>query len=136
MGRPNLSVEEKIRRLQNEIDARQKQLENKRLKLEERFANMTRDDRLRTMRKLIKRYHLNQQNWVPRLTSAEYEEQVKKQKGQCAICERVLPLFRDHDHKTGKKRALLCHTCNVGLGLLQDSIEVLSSALRYLKKWA
>ncbi len=41
----------------------------------------------------------------------------------------------DHDHKTHKIRNLLCNNCNTGLGLFNDDILVLSSAIDYLKKY-
>lgn len=40
----------------------------------------------------------------------------------------------DHDHKTGKGRAWICDSCNTGLGRFKDDIELLESAIQYLKK--
>jgi hypothetical protein len=40
----------------------------------------------------------------------------------------------DHDHSTGEYRGYICHTCNRGLGMFQDSIDILNNAIRYLKK--
>ena len=39
----------------------------------------------------------------------------------------------DHDHVSGKFRGYICHSCNRGLGIFQDSIESLESAIEYLK---
>ena len=39
----------------------------------------------------------------------------------------------DHDHKTGKVRALLCFNCNVMLGNSFDDPEILRRALLYLE---
>ena len=36
--------------------------------------------------------------------------------------------------KTGKVRGLLCHSCNRGIGLLQDSPVVTSNATTYLNR--
>lgn len=44
-------------------------------------------------------------------------------------------LVVDHDHETGQVRDLLCHNCNRALGLFQDNIEIVDSALEYLKQW-
>lgn len=43
-------------------------------------------------------------------------------------------LHVDHCHQTGKIRGLLCQKCNMALGLLNDSVEILETAIRYLKK--
>ena len=43
-------------------------------------------------------------------------------------------LHLDHDHKTGKFRGWLCHSCNTGLGHLGDSVESLIAAIHYLKR--
>ena len=40
----------------------------------------------------------------------------------------------DHDHSTGAFRGWLCRRCNVGIGLLGDSVEGLERAIRYLKR--
>lgn len=60
------------------------------------------------------------------------------QEGRCKICG-LLPtvgrhhiLHVDHDHKTGRVRGLLCHSCNVAIGSLGDSFETVINAARYL----
>ena len=68
-----------------------------------------------------------------------YQDFFISQKGQCAICgihqSRLDRNFcMDHDHETMEIRGLLCHRCNSGIGLLQDSIDVLSKAIKYLQK--
>lgn len=74
------------------------------------------------------------------VSQKQYEEAFIKQRGRCAICNSTLnqtkytKLSVDHDHKTGKFRALLCGGCNTGLGLFKESIERLSSAIKYLQK--
>ena len=68
------------------------------------------------------------------------------QQNKCAICrcpprnvigtrgnKRVL--CADHDHVTKKPRGLLCHRCNVSLGLLDDSADRLEAAAKYLRYW-
>lgn len=70
------------------------------------------------------------------ITIAEYELLNEKQKGKCALCENVQHSKRlavDHCHKTKKIRGLLCANCNVSLGLLQDSVQLLEKAITYLK---
>jgi hypothetical protein len=42
-------------------------------------------------------------------------------------------LHLDHDHGTNLFRGWLCHSCNVGMGCLGDSIEGVERALYYLR---
>lgn len=52
----------------------------------------------------------------------------------CKICSVEIKQFHiDHCHRTNKFRGLLCSNCNSGLGLFNDSIEKLRSAIKYLK---
>ena len=69
-----------------------------------------------------------------------YKEILKKQRNRCAICKthmKELPtmLCVDHCHKSNKVRGLLCAGCNHLLGKAKDSIKILNSAKRYLKKY-
>jgi hypothetical protein len=70
------------------------------------------------------------------LTPEDFLKMVEYQQGVCAICKKPPKEGRnldiDHNHKTGKVRGLLCNNCNRGLGHLQDSKELLHSALVYL----
>ena len=73
------------------------------------------------------------------VTAKDYEFLLIKQNNACAICKHVPSekekrLSIDHDHKTNKVRGLLCNNCNTGLGMFQDNIDFLNSAVRYLKK--
>ncbi len=74
------------------------------------------------------------------ITVHDYDIMVAEQDNKCALCG-GLPggsagrFHVDHDHNTGKIRALLCHTCNVGLGSFQDSPELLEQAAEYLRRF-
>jgi len=75
-----------------------------------------------------------------KITEQRYFEILKKQIGLCGICGSDSPGRRgsknftvDHDHTTMEVRGLLCHPCNVMLGLAKDNIEVLETAIKYLK---
>ena len=57
------------------------------------------------------------------------------QDGRCFICGQIPSsrgLLLDHDHETGKMRALLCHNCNGGLGFFRDDPELLVKAAGYV----
>lgn len=70
------------------------------------------------------------------LTQERYEATVQKQNGCCAICHKPTKnLYIDHCHKTGKFRALLCNLCNTGLGMFFESVEIMSSAIRYVQRY-
>lgn len=73
------------------------------------------------------------------ITEEEFNSMLERQEGKCAICGttdwgKPSPSI-DHDHKTGKVRALLCNRCNRVLGLAEDSPELLSMMSDYLKKY-
>lgn len=69
-------------------------------------------------------------------TVDEFEQVNQEQEGRCAVC-RGLPkenvLDADHDHKTSKRRGLLCRRCNLALGLLDDDIVRIEKLASYLK---
>ncbi len=76
------------------------------------------------------------------LTCKEYDDLVLKQKNKCAICKKsetkilrnkIVSLSLDHCHKSNKIRGLLCHRCNVFIGYCQESIDILKSAIKYLR---
>lgn len=69
-----------------------------------------------------------------KLSSEERTTMIEEQGGACEICGDVLwdKLEVDHNHQTGKVRAMLCHSCNSGLGFFNDDIELLSIARSYL----
>lgn len=66
-----------------------------------------------------------------------YDRLYRQQKGCCAICgvhqsELKKRLSIDHDHKTKTIRGLLCGNCNLGIGLLNEEVQVLQNAILYL----
>jgi len=79
------------------------------------------------------------------LTLAEYEEKSKKQNGVCEICKtksnrkngvtgKPENLVVDHDHKTGLVRDLLCHKCNMEVGIIENNLPRLLNYLNKFKK--
>lgn len=79
--------------------------------------------------------------WLRRfgLTLAEWQQLFDSQGGRCALCHKRFAdkanrrLHIDHDHKTGKLRALLCSACNCGLGMFRDNPALLRRAAGYLE---
>lgn len=74
------------------------------------------------------------------ITVEEYEAMKVSQGGKCALCKEI-PIPRktqidgfhiDHDHTSGKVRALLCAQCNHGLGLFYDDPQLLTDAAAYV----
>lgn len=64
-----------------------------------------------------------------------------KQNGKCAN-PRCSYVFKDigdanidHNHTTGKIRALLCSSCNLALGITKESSDVLIGLAEYIKKY-
>ena len=59
-----------------------------------------------------------------------------KQNNACAICGKLqstlkIPLSIDHDHKTKKVRGLLCPTCNMRIGIIEN-VEWMQKGNNYL----
>lgn len=79
-----------------------------------------------------------------KITLDQYEKLFTDQNHFCAVCNKpetrkgrsgdIARLCLDHDHKTGKIRGLLCHSCNTGIGKFKDDIELLQKAILYLEK--
>ncbi|WP_405506289.1 endonuclease VII domain-containing protein [Streptomyces cyaneofuscatus] len=72
------------------------------------------------------------------ITLDQYNEMLAKQGQLCALCGERPDTDRrmhvDHDHTTGKIRALLCHHCNLLLGNAKDSPARLRQAIAYLER--
>lgn len=90
-------------------------------------------------RKTQRRSYLKRKYGV---TMEWYEDKLKEQKGLCAICScdsselrsRDAMFCVDHCHTTGQPRALLCHKCNAGIGMLKDNPILVARAWTYLQQ--
>jgi hypothetical protein len=65
------------------------------------------------------------------------EEIWREQREKCPICGKSKEpsgkrFHIDHDHTTGIIRGLLCSKCNMGIGIFDENIERLRSAISYL----
>lgn len=76
------------------------------------------------------------------ISRADYERMHSTQNGLCAICHQpethrirgfASRLSVDHDHSTGRVRALLCAKCNKALGLAGEDASVLRAMIDYLE---
>lgn len=77
------------------------------------------------------------------ITIEQYDEMLEAQLGLCAICnlpERGLRkcgtprnLSVDHCHDNGHVRGLLCASCNAGLGLAQEDVQIPKNMIEYLE---
>lgn len=100
---------------------------------EERVEKDPAREREMTLRRLLQRKYGVDLEHFKSLSAA--------QDGRCAICRREGSqqsrkhrLYVDHCHDTGRIRGLLCHPCNVALGLLGESVERVKAAVTYLEK--
>lgn len=70
------------------------------------------------------------------ISKKEWDEMHAAQDHSCAICHSKTTKghgwHTDHNHSTGKVRAILCHHCNSLIGYSKESPETLLSAFRYL----
>ena len=74
-------------------------------------------------------YHLQQRFGIG---VDEFDAMVEAQGGLCPICKKRAAVHVDHDHRTGKVRAILCEPCNGGLGQFKDDPERIRRAIEYL----
>lgn len=75
------------------------------------------------------------------LSLEEWERIFELQSRGCAACESKVPRSKkgwatDHDHRTGQVRGILCQPCNMALGLVKESIDILRGLIAYLNKVA
>jgi hypothetical protein len=75
------------------------------------------------------------------ITRERYDTLVLEQGNRCKVCReqprqvgKKARLHVDHDHETGAIRGLLCHNCNVSIGLLKDDVGRVRALLEYLER--
>lgn len=69
----------------------------------------------------------------------DYLSMHREQEYKCKVCQKHANEFKkglvvDHDHKTGKVRALLCNTCNSQLHVLENK-ELYDKLMNYLNSF-
>lgn len=80
------------------------------------------------------------------ISSKQYDRMFAEQGGVCACCgqpetrkrinqpkgsEEISRLHVDHDHQTGKVRALLCGDCNTALGMMDENPDRIHKLKEY-----
>lgn len=64
---------------------------------------------------------------------------ILEQGGKCAVpdCGEAIDITDavDHCHQSGQVRAVLCHPCNVSLGLLKENPRRMEGLARYARGW-
>lgn len=91
--------------------------------------------------------HVRNQDMLKRygIGVSDYDRMHTEQEGLCAVCleperetdsriKKTRRLSVDHCHSRGHIRGLLCAKCNQGLGSFRDRIDLLESAIAYLKR--
>ncbi len=83
------------------------------------------------VRKRTKKYGISRE---------DYDSLLMSQGGRCAICATDSPggshgrFHTDHCHADGRVRGILCHNCNILLGMAGDKPAILQAAIHYLTK--
>jgi len=55
----------------------------------------------------------------------------------CPICGKLMGKpKRDHNHITNVYRAVICHDCNILLGVAHENTTILTAAIAYLKQYS
>lgn len=58
---------------------------------------------------------------------------------RCPVCQRTIvrqftnEVVLDHNHKTGEIRGYLCRMCNNSIGMMDDDVNILKRAIRWLQ---
>ena len=116
-------------------------------KIISRIKEVSKTDEFKEKRKVFNkgRKEKNRETYYKRrygITLVEYNQLLTMQNNTCAICKILETEIKhgrntyfavDHCHKTGKVRGLLCYKCNSTLGFVNDDIECLKNAIKYLE---
>jgi hypothetical protein len=99
------------------------------------------DAHLRDCRNWVKNHPIKRRNnnllYNHGTSLVEWEDRFVVQGSCCAVCRTREPGAKnwntDHNHITGKLRGILCHKCNVALGMAKDSPAILRALADYLE---
>lgn len=66
--------------------------------------------------------------------ATDFKVMLAAQQWLCAVCGKSSKHWHlDHDHKTDRVRAVLCASCNKGLGHFRDQPDLLRAAALYIE---
>lgn len=71
------------------------------------------------------------------LTKKQVSAMLEGQGGKCSICQCCIKngYHIDHCHAKNFVRSLLCSRCNQAIGLLDEDLEKIKSAMKYIKRF-
>jgi hypothetical protein len=95
------------------------------------YAKKSKNGSLTTRSTCKKCYNLVMALKKYNITIDEYEE---IQRDDCYICNSTKNLRIDHNHCTGKVRKMICNRCNVAIGLLGESQELITKISNYIEE--
>ncbi len=84
--------------------------------------------------------HLSENNvakriWkFKRMRNYDYDWIKKLIDSKCEVCGSEKNIDIDHDHNTNMIRGALCRRCNLMLGMVEDDVDLMHNAIRYLNK--
>jgi len=80
---------------------------------------------------------------IPQKIKLEYEKKHPMppigEKFTCPICQKTIirqfknDVVLDHSHKDGKIRGWICRQCNSSIGMMDENINILQRAIKWLK---
>ncbi len=116
------------------------------LKARSKAYNASNKEKIKARKQRYRKHHAKesrakQRTWELKynygLTPEGWQRLFESNGKKCMICGRSDFGKRgpqiDHCHATNRVRGILCHLCNMAIGLLNDDIAVLESAVKYLK---
>jgi hypothetical protein len=130
--------EEKARKRREAWKAMPKEQKDVRLAIarerdKKRYSELTPEKKKRRVRQSV----ISTRRRATGVNEESFKNRLIEQNGLCAICNKIMTRpCQDHNHETKKSRDLLCHKCNVILGLSFENIEILANAIKYLQKHA
>jgi hypothetical protein len=77
---------------------------------------------------LLRKYNISCEDWAWMFV---------KQSQKCEVCKQAITVDSaniDHNHQTGKVRALLCLSCNLMLGFAREQPSILLLGAKYLEE--